>query len=132
MCVKNCEICKESFEGTNSQRYCNAQKCRKILFERKVYYERYPNEKPIDYTQKVQGEPNWRTISKISETIKVGKKETRLSGVKKKCSTKGCEEKLGRSTDEWCQNCYSLEMRGTKLNATSDEWLRIESKPYKR
>ena len=84
------------------------------------------------YVRAVSGEPSGALISKIAETKKVGKKETRLSGIKRKCSTKGCEEKLGRSTDEWCQNCYSLEMRGTKLNATSDEWLRIESKPYKR
>ncbi len=128
MCVKTCEICKESFEGTNSQRYCKKEKCQKIVLERKVYYERYPNEKPVDYAQKVQGEPDWRTISKISETVKVGKKE-RVVMRFKKCK---CGETLGHPTDDFCQNCYSIELRGVILNPTSKEWLNIESKPYKR
>ena len=128
MCVKICEICEKTFEATNSQRYCNDEKCRKILFDRKVYYERYPKEKPIDVTVKVQGEPDWRTISKITETIKVGKKE-RMVGRTKKCA---CGETLGRVTDEFCCHCYAMELTGVELKPTTKEWLQIESKPYRR
>ena len=51
------------------------------------------------YVSAVPGEPSGALISKIAETKKVGKKEV-YKRVAKKCSTKGCEEKLGRSTDE--------------------------------
>jgi len=127
MCVKICEICEKTFEATNSQRYCNDEKCRKILHERKVYYERYPKEKPIDVTVKIQGEPDWRTISKITETIKVGKKE-RMVGRTKKCA---CGETLGHPSDIWCASCYSLELRGVVLSPSVKDWQSIESKPFK-
>ena len=128
MCVKICEICEKTFEATNSQRYCNDEKCRKILFDRKVYYERYPKEKPIDVTVKVQGEPSWKTISQIAEKVKVGKKE-RMVGRTKKCA---CGESLGHPSDVWCCNCYAMELIGVELKPTTKEWLQIESKPYKR
>ena len=128
MCVKICEICEKTFEATNSQRYCNDEKCRKILHDRKVYYERYPKEKPIDVTVKVQGEPSWKTISQIAEKVKVGKKE-RMVGRTKKCA---CGETLGHPSDIWCCNCYAMELIGVELKPTTKEWLQIESKPHKR
>lgn len=128
MCVKICEICEKTFEATNSQRYCNDEKCRKILHDRKVYYERYPKEKPIDVTVKVQGEPSWKTISQIAEKVKVGKKERFVSRVAK-CK---CGESLGRKEDDECANCYSISLRGVVLHPTTKEWLQIESKPYRR
>ena len=126
--TKTCGICNNDFQGSNSQRYCKSESCQKILHDRNIYYEKYPKEKPIDVTVKVQGEPDWRTISKITETIKVGKKE-RMVGRTKKCA---CGESLGHPSDVWCCNCYAMELTGVELKPTTKEWLQIESKPYRR
>ena len=81
-----------------------------------------------DYRKPEKGEPNTALITKISEKVKVGKKE-RMVGRTKKCA---CGESLGHPSDTWCCNCYAMELTGTELKPTTKEWLQIESKPYKR
>jgi hypothetical protein len=124
--TKTCGICNNEFQGSNSQRYCKSELCQKILHERSIYYEKYPKEKPIDVTVKVQGEPSWKTISQIAEKVKVGKKE-RMGRIKK-CA---CGETLGHPSDIWCAQCYALELKGKDLNPTTREYQHISAKPYR-
>lgn len=134
--VKNCANCGKKFIGVNSSKNCKEKSCRNDLRNKNLKNARdayrakldYEKAKEAEYMRKEKNEPDSAIITKISETIKTGKKERFVARVAK-CK---CGETLGRVTDEFCCHCYSMELTGTELKPTTKEWLQIESKPYRR
>ena len=134
--VKNCANCGRKFIGVNSSKNCKEKSCRNDLRNKNLKNARdayrvkldFEKAKEAEYVRKEKNEPDSATITKIVETKNVGKKERFISRVAK-CK---CGETLGHRTDDYCAQCYSMELKGTILNPSTREYQNIESKPYRR
>ena len=80
--------------------------------------------------KRVDGEPSWKTVNIIIAKKSVGcpvlSKEIRVKHCK-------CGEVKSTPKDDWCGNCYAMELRGYTLEVGSQRaYFNIASKPQKK